>query len=1059
MTDYNKIAEENIKKYGTDIGRYGPVLLAHLYSDRTHFIYEILQNAEDAGAKVGKKIWINFHLFKDRLEIRHNGKLFDHADVQGICGLVEGTKSNDLTQIGKFGIGFKSVYAYTNAPKVYSGSEAFCIGNYVLPHPIDKIKIPDNETLFAFPFNHDEIYPEQSFKEISARLRDIGIRTLLFLNHIEEISWHIDGHESGTYIRDIKTEKYYKRVYVISKVGEQNVEDEEWLVFEKPLKLNVSNTTDLKVETAFKIERDKNGKELITPAKDCKLIVFFPTEKPTYLDFLIQGPYKTTPNRENIPLEDEQNKMIVRETAELITESISIIKKMGYLDVNFLNILPLNSAHGEGETIYATIFKRVKAKLLSDEELLPRHNGEYTKSSDALLARSKDLTEILNQEDAEALFSRKNWLSTDITYDRTRELRDYLINELEIKEIDFEDFARNITPEFLEKKSDEWMIRFYSRLLDQPSLWREKTAQVKEGVLRIKPIIRLTNNTHIAPYDEEGNIQVYLPTELKSEYDIVKKELADNEVALKFLKELGLHEPDIFAEINEKILPRYQNAGKLNEEEYFEDFRKILAFFNETDSAKKKDAIIARLSDINFILSMDGTLRLPHEIYLNTPDLLEYFRGHVSVCFVSERLYELFKENGLIDFLMAIGIQDVPRHKKFNPSLSSEEKSRLRNNFYRSRDIDEYDYDLEGLENFLNSAPTLEKSCLLWKLLLQSIKSLNSWEAKSFFEGSYKWQYYSVNSNSFDAKFLKILLEKPWIINKDGNAKCSSEITFSELHDEYCKEAPNIDVLKGKLRFKPDILDQLPEDFKKKLGLVKGRSSEEIEEALILLDKQKAERIEKEKTEDSWVPECEPDEIEEIPSETITPVPYDSPNLEGQTVKARSASEEGRYGEEQPDKKEDLRKITARQKKEIGNWGERCVLRDLKKSYRRFGLIEDTEYGFCLKEQENNTIEVCWLNIKSEGGKGFDFVIKKGEIESEYIEVKTKVRDEEELIEITGTQWEFARKLFNRNEGDKYWIYAVFNTGQNSAKILKIQNPIKLWKEGRLYAHPINFKL
>jgi HSP90 family molecular chaperone len=139
ITDYNKIAEENIKKYGTDIGRYGPVLLAHLYSDRTHFIYEILQNAEDAGAKINKKIWINFHLFKDRLEIRHNGKLFDHADVQGICGLVEGTKNNDLTQIGKFGIGFKSVYAYTNTPKVYSGNEAFCIENYVLPHPIDKV--------------------------------------------------------------------------------------------------------------------------------------------------------------------------------------------------------------------------------------------------------------------------------------------------------------------------------------------------------------------------------------------------------------------------------------------------------------------------------------------------------------------------------------------------------------------------------------------------------------------------------------------------------------------------------------------------------------------------------------------------------------------------------------------------------------------------------------------------------------------------------------------------------------------------------------------------------
>ena len=75
--DYKKIAEENIKKYGTDIDRYGPVLLANLYSDRTHFIYELLQNAEDAcdrarKAGVRNKFYVKFKLFSDRLEMRHD---------------------------------------------------------------------------------------------------------------------------------------------------------------------------------------------------------------------------------------------------------------------------------------------------------------------------------------------------------------------------------------------------------------------------------------------------------------------------------------------------------------------------------------------------------------------------------------------------------------------------------------------------------------------------------------------------------------------------------------------------------------------------------------------------------------------------------------------------------------------------------------------------------------------------------------------------------------------------------------------------------------------------
>src|SRR2546426_7489451 len=39
----------------------------------------------------------------------HHGAPFTEGDVRGICGIAESTK--DLTAIGRFGIGFKSVYA------------------------------------------------------------------------------------------------------------------------------------------------------------------------------------------------------------------------------------------------------------------------------------------------------------------------------------------------------------------------------------------------------------------------------------------------------------------------------------------------------------------------------------------------------------------------------------------------------------------------------------------------------------------------------------------------------------------------------------------------------------------------------------------------------------------------------------------------------------------------------------------------------------------------------------------------------------------------------------
>src|SRR5205814_883245 len=78
--DYAKIREENIARYGWDTAVLD--LLGQLYSERTHFIFELIQNAEDAGATE-----LAFELFDDRLELRHDGRPFTEADVRGVCGV------------------------------------------------------------------------------------------------------------------------------------------------------------------------------------------------------------------------------------------------------------------------------------------------------------------------------------------------------------------------------------------------------------------------------------------------------------------------------------------------------------------------------------------------------------------------------------------------------------------------------------------------------------------------------------------------------------------------------------------------------------------------------------------------------------------------------------------------------------------------------------------------------------------------------------------------------------------------------------------------------------
>jgi len=123
-------------------------ILPGLYSDSSHFVYEILQNAEDAKAKS-----ITFSLFPDKLEIIHDGAPFTFKDVESITSIGRSTKVEDITAIGKFGVGFKSVYAITQSPTIRSGGFNFTIKNFVVP-TINTDGQSQDSTSIVLPFDH-----------------------------------------------------------------------------------------------------------------------------------------------------------------------------------------------------------------------------------------------------------------------------------------------------------------------------------------------------------------------------------------------------------------------------------------------------------------------------------------------------------------------------------------------------------------------------------------------------------------------------------------------------------------------------------------------------------------------------------------------------------------------------------------------------------------------------------------------------------------------------------------------------------------------------------------
>ena len=203
-------------------------ILAGLYNDPSHFIYEMLQNAEDEEAKE-----VRFVLYEDRLDIYHNGKPFNFEDIKGVTGIGISTKKGDPDAIGKFGIGFKSVFAVTETPYIFSGEYKIKIDDFVIP----SIVAGDchiSETLIRLPFNHSKRTKEKVFHLVLEKLRNLGLKTLLFLKNIEEIKWKTPS-SSGHYLKlsdGFKNIPNAKKETVIS----SNI-TEEYIVIERPIKI------------------------------------------------------------------------------------------------------------------------------------------------------------------------------------------------------------------------------------------------------------------------------------------------------------------------------------------------------------------------------------------------------------------------------------------------------------------------------------------------------------------------------------------------------------------------------------------------------------------------------------------------------------------------------------------------------------------------------------------------------------------------------------------------------------------------------------------------------
>ena len=375
MELYKQISDANRIKYGTEAEKILRIII-NQYSDRTHFIYEILQNAEDAGATR-----IQFHLEKEKLVIEHDGRPFNEKDIEGVCGIANGTKE-DGTRIGHFGIGFKSVYCYTEHPYIYSGEYHFVIQNQLFPKEVPgSQEIAYDETCMILPFDKGEVPSSIAYQEIrDALTKKITAESIIMLNQISDVRIKIDGYPEEIEINKAKysldKKAYADNVFGLSmnttitntRSKQTRTKDADYLFF-----------TDANAEATAIIFRVE-GKEL-KAIKNSKIYAFFPTAKEAHQNFYIHAPFDTTPARDNFKEGAEYGKHnieLIKAVGELIWFAFQWMKNHQYLSVSGFNtVFPVYEY--EADDVLYGIYQN-SIDMIREEALLPTNvPGEFKK--------------------------------------------------------------------------------------------------------------------------------------------------------------------------------------------------------------------------------------------------------------------------------------------------------------------------------------------------------------------------------------------------------------------------------------------------------------------------------------------------------------------------------------------------------------------------------------------------------------------------------------------------------------------------------------------------------
>jgi hypothetical protein len=827
-------------------------LSVDLYSKETHFVLELIQNADDNQYQDGASPTLTLTIEPQKIIVQNNEIGFTEDNVRAICNVGDSTKTKVQGYIGEKGIGFKSVFRISDEPQIFSKGFQFKFNRqnekdqlgFVAPHWIELVPqyVEPTLTNIVLPLR-------ESAKDELEKLGQVEHTLILFLRQLKTVEIENKINLTISQIRRLDkdgkieieestgtlVEKYYYKLVEKQLTVPESIQEEK--------RENVKAT---ELILAFSLKEDGSADTKDTQ----KVFAFLPTRSYGF-KFIIQADFLVPANREDIHKDARWNKWIRDNIAATFLLAVEEFKQDDNLQKTYYDYIPLNNE--VTEEFFSPVVNEIYTRLKANPCILTE-SGNWNLPSDVLLV-DEPIRDLISNNELRQLL-KKEYIHPEV------KAKAPILESIGVNKFNLDDLVKCLqNVRWLEMQSDDWFIKLYI-YLNNLNL-NDYYGLPKVNLLKI---IRLQND-RLASTAESS---IFFPLNQKGEYgfefeqelQFVKTTLlpsspsASKYAVTELLKKLGVQNASPYEIIEDHILPLYQGddwKSKGNQLlgyiRYIKD--NLFEYEKESDRRKNQNSYYYPLESLKTSLRIKtdkNTYLHPTDIYIsviygNTNGLESLLNGIKDVWFVADdyiadaiQIKDAAEKEARVrewgDFFIKLGVHTVPKIDVEVKTASH--KSNKRNWYYHPYNVYSSSHILRILE--ANDVARNKKLAELLERNWSYYKQFRQWSNYYYGSDAY-WHPYGER----DADWFAKIKTAAWLPTTTGRLASPCEIflahpeTLSILGDSvpYLAITPNnTDFIKD-LGIKVKISE--PKDYADwLLGLSQKKELDEKEEKVVL---------------------------------------------------------------------------------------------------------------------------------------------------------------------------------------------------------------------------------